>query len=710
MRSLACFGLLLCSASLLSAADGDVARAQAALAQLPLRFEENRGQWSSAVRYAARAGGYTLQLSADGAALAMPGAEHVDAERVEMVLVKANPAAEIVGLDRMPARTDYFVGSRQHWRTGVANYPRVQYRGVYPGIDVVYYGNQRSLEYDFVVQPGADPRAIRLQFRGGAKAADAKVKVNVTAEGDLALDLNGQRILQKKPLVYQDTAGGRRLVAGRYALVGRNEVALRLGDYDRTRTLVIDPVLVYCTYLGSSGADQITAMKLDSKGLLYITGSTTTGEIPFVNGAYNNNNAGLTDIFLAIVNTATADRSFPLVYFSYLGGAALDIPLGIDVDSKGVVYLTGTTTSTDFPVVGNSIANTGSGTEQQAFVSVIDPSQYGGVSLTYSTYLGGTTGTNAGRGIAVGPNGHIYVIGTTASTDFPVTTSAYAQVLFGPRDAFLCQLDPNSTSLVYSTYLGGELDDDGRSIAVGSNGLVYFAATTDSLQFPMEGPGFRQTQQQGVIGIIIGVMDMSQFGEPSLVYSTYFGGNAVGDVSEARKIVLDSKNRVMVTGYTLSSAFPTTPDAIQLRAGGNGDVFVSIVNPSDPPRFLVYSTYLGGSQGEVAYDLAGDAAGNIYVTGYTLSPDFPVKSAPQAAWGNGTNLFIAKIQPGTAGQTGLLFSTYFGAAGVYVGNGIAVGPDGSVYTAGYSTVGLPSSANGNGFAGGVSDGFLIVIK
>lgn len=697
MRCLAWFGLLVCSASLLRAADADVLRAQTALAQLPLRFEENRGQFDAAVRYGARAGGYTLQLSSRGAVLAVPGAP-----RVEMGLVKASPEAKIEGLDRMPARTDYFLGSRQHWRTGITNYSRVAYRGVYPGIDVIYYGNQRTLEYDFVLQPGADPAAIRLQFGNGAKAS-------VTAEGDLAVDVNGQRILQKKPVIYQDAAGARRPVEGRYALVGRNEVAFRLGEYDRSQILVIDPVLVYCTYMGSSGVDQITAIKLTSQGLLYITGSTSTGEMPFVDGAYDNFNDGMTDIFLAIMNTATADHSFPLVYFSYLGGTAVDIPLGIDVDAHGIAYMTGTTTSIDFPVVGNSIANTGAGTQQQGFVSVIDPSQYGGVSLTYSTYLGGTTGTNTARGIAVDSHANIYVIGTTESTDFPVTTSAYAQVLYGPQDAFLCELNQYATSLIYSTYLGGELDDDGRSIALGSNGLVYFAASTDSLQFPMEGPGYRQTLQ-GTIGIVIGVMDMTQFGEPSLVYSTYFGGNDAGDLSEVRKIALDSQNRVLMTGYTLSNSFPVTPDAIQLRAGGNGDLFVSIVNPGDPPRFLVYSTYLGGSGGEVAYDLTGDAAGNIYVTGYTLSPDFPVKNAPQAAWGNGTDLFITEIQPGTAGQTGLLFSTYFGTTGVFVGNGIAVGPDGSVYTAGYGTLGLPSSAGGNGFDGGVSDGFVIVLK
>jgi hypothetical protein len=149
---------------------------------------------------------------------------------------------------------------------------------------------------------------------------------------------------------------------------------------------------------------------------------------------------------------------------------------------------------------------------------------------------------------------------------------------------------------------------------------------------------------------------------------------------------------------------------VQSQAGGNGDAFVTLVSPNDPPRFLVYSTYLGGSQGEVAYDLTGDTAGNIYVTGYTVSPDFPVNNAPQGNWGGGTNLFITRLQPGTAGHSGLLFSTYFGTTGIYVGNGIAVGPDGSVYAAGYATVGLPSSSNGNGFAGGLSDGFVIVLK
>jgi len=701
MRGQSFLGLLVCSAGLLGAADGDVSQAQfsqarTALARLPLRFEENRGQFDPAVRYAARAGGYRVQLSAAGASLAMPGAE-----RVDIGLVNSNPSAKIEALDRLAARTDYFVGSREHWHTGVANYSRVRYSGVYPGIDVVYYGNQGSLEYDFVVRPGADPRAIRMKFRGGAKAV-------ITAEGDLALEFEGRRILQKKPVIYQEAASGtgRREVAGRYTLLGRNQVGLRLADYDRTRTLVIDPVLVYCTYMGGSGADQITAIKLGSTGLLYITGSTTTLDLPTINGAFSDHSFGLGDIFIAIIDTTAADQSFPLTYFSYMGGTGLDLPTAMDVDSSGVIYITGSTQSTDFPMAGASVQPTGGGATQDAFISVVDPSLFGGFSLIYATYLGGITGSETAHGIAVDTAGMIYVIGTTTSSDFPVTGSAYQGVSFGPQDAFLCKIDRNSPTLVYSTYLGGELDDDGRSIAVGSNGMVYFGASTNSTLFPMAGPGFQQTQP-GPVSIIVGMMDMTQSGTASLVYASYFSGSSVDEV---RKIALDSQNRVMLTGYTLSTDFPTTADAMQSQAGGNGDAFAALVNPNDPAHFLVYSTYLGGSQGEVGYDVTGDTAGNIYVTGYTISPDFPVNNAPQANWGGGIDLFITKLQPGTAGATGLLFSTYFGVTGVYVGNGIAVGPDGSIYAAGYGTAGLPVSSNGNGFAGGLSDGFVIVVK
>ena len=547
MSRLSGFAFLLCAGSLFAAAPPapSTPQAKAAMAGLPLRFEENRGQWDPSVRFTARSNGVNLQLTDRGPAF-LVGSSHV-----EIGLVHASTTPVIQPLEKLPAATNYLVGARSQWHTGVANYARVRYQSVYPGIDVVYYGNQNQLEYDFVLAPGANPDAIRLNFHGD-------VKVSITPAGDLALDANGTQILQKAPVIYQD----KRPIKGRYTLLARNEVGFRIDRYDRTRPLVIDPILLYCTYMGSSGADRVAAMKMGPNGRLYITGSTTTGEMPYIDGAYNNLSSGLTDVFLAIVDT-TANGNFALKYFSYLGGANLDTPLALDVDSKGVAYIAGSTTSTNFPVVGNSVQTTGAASATSGFVAVIDPNLYGGDSLVYSTYLGGTDGNTSVNGIALDSAGFIYVIGTTKATDYPLTTSGYAQTMYGPQDAFLAEIDRNNSSMVYSTYLGGELTDEGRSIAVGSNGKVYFAASTTSTQFPMEGAGYRQNLQGGV-DIIVGMMDMTKFGTASLVYSSYLGGS---DTDEVRKITLDSKNNVILTGYTLSTDYPVTFRCIAAQSG-----------------------------------------------------------------------------------------------------------------------------------------------
>jgi len=380
----------------------------------------------------------------------------------------------------------------------------------------------------------------------------------------------------------------------------------------------------------------------------------------------------------------------------------------MDVDYAGVMYLTGTTTSTDFPVTGNAFQPTGAGATVAAFVVMLDPSQSGTAALVYSSFLGGITGNQSGNGIAVDSNGQIYIIGTTQSTDFPVTASAYAGVIFGTQDAFLCQVDPIGGALVYSTYMGGEDLDWGKAILVGPTGLVYFAASTLSLQFPMANFNYSDTSF-GFQDIIIGVMDMTQSGTASLVYSTYFGGSGNDDVNS---IAFDSKGNLLVTGYTLSPDFPVTPDAMQPTYAGNADAFVSVVNPANTfQSFLVYSTFLGGSQTEVGYGVGGDSAGNIYVTGYTLSPDFPVANAIQAGWPGGIDLFLTKFQPGVAGLGALQYSTYIGGSSIYVPTGIVVGPDGTAYVVGYGALGLPSTSNalqGGGF-GGATDGFLMVV-
>lgn len=689
-------GIAVLAPALLAAApDSNVARAKAALSQLPLRFEANRGQFDPSIRFMARAGAYDLLFTADGATL-RAGA----ANALRITLPGANPEAEMAGVDRLRARTDYFVGARANWRADVPNYNRLAYRQVYPGVDLIYYGANDRLEYDFVLAPGADASVIRLRFTGAGK-------LRVTPEGDLAYETPQGLLLERRPVTYQEGPAGRREIPSRYQLVEPDTVAIRLGGYDHSRQLTIDPILAYGTYLGGSEDDQITGVALGPNGRLYMCGSTQTQDIYAINGAYDNNNTGLTDIFLAIIDPSQQGNG-QLIYFSYLGGSNDDIPLGIAVDQNGVAYMTGTTTSTDFPIVGNSVQTVGPVTVVQAFVAAIDPSQYGGVSLIYSTFLGGQTGNNSGNAIALDSQDNIYIAGTTASTDFPVTDTAYAGVLYGPTDAFLTELSIYSSTIIYSTYIGGENDDDGRGIAILPNGQVYVAVSTDGTQFPLAGFAYRPNNA-GFYDVAITLFDVTQSGLPSLVYSTYLGGGANDMV---RGVALDPQNNLVVTGYTLSRDFPVTSDAAQYVYGGGGDAFVTIVNALTPTSFLKYSTFLGGSDADVSYAVGTDPAGNIYLTGYTLSPDFPVTAnAPQPQWGNGIDVFATELTPHVAGPTALQYSTYVGGATVNTGLALAVGSDGTLYAAGKTEGEFPTSGNApqGGYGGGSYDGFVMIV-
>ena len=406
-----------------AAPDANLARGKAALSQLPLRFEANRGQFDPSVRYAARGGGYDLLFSRDGASLRFGPSKAVD-----ISLTGANPDASIEGLNPLRARTNYMIGARSNWHTDIANFARLQYTQVYPGIDLIYYGSNNRLEYDFVLAPGADPAAIRMRFQGSGE-------LRITPEGDLAYEGPDGVMVQHRPVIYQEDAAGRHEIAGRYALISRDTVALRVSGYDRSRKLVVDPILSYSTYLGGSLNDAINAVQLGPKGLVYMTGFTQTQDITAINGAYNNNSAGLTDIFLAIIDPSQQGNG-QLVYFSYLGGSGVDIPLALAVDQNGVAYMTGATTSTDFPIAGNSVQTLGPATVTEAFVAAIDPSQYGMVSLIYSTFLGGQTGANSGNAIALDSSGNIYVVGTTASSDFPVTDRATPACFTEPATLF----------------------------------------------------------------------------------------------------------------------------------------------------------------------------------------------------------------------------------------------------------------------------------
>jgi len=683
-----------CAASALWAAGNPPA--DAVLAPLPVRFEANQGQFPPSVRYLARASGYHLALTPQG-----PSFSFAHSQRLNILLLGSNASPKIEPLDPMDCRTDYLIGARSNWHTSVPAYGRVEYRAVYPGIDMVYYGQQNRLEFDFLLQPGADPNAIRMQFAGAGR-------LSVTAEGDLSVETAAGSILQKKPIVYQQTrAGGRRLVTGRYTLLAENVAGIRIGRYDRSQPLVIDPALIYTTLIGGAATDEITAMKLMPDGKLYLAGWTQTGDLATADIVYDN----LTDAYVQVIDT-TAAGGYAVTYSAFLGGTNLDEALAIAVDAAGFIYLTGTTTSSDFPITANAFQNVGATTTVDSFVSKLDPHAAGtGSSLVFSSFLGGEVGDESGNGIVVGANEVVYVIGTTKSPDFPVTANAYASSLFGASDCFLAQVDTIAGTLLYATFFGSENDDDGKGIVLAPNGLIYFVATTHGTQFPMAGAAYN-VNAPGNYDLAVGVFDLTQSGLNTLVYSTYFGGSLN---EEVRGVALDSKGRLVITGYTLSTDFPVTPaTAVYPSANKNGDAFVAIVDPSQPgPGFLVYSTYLGGSQGEVGYGVAADNAGFIYVTGYTLSPDFPVTGdAIQPNWGGGVDMFLTRINPTAAGLAGLNFSTYIGLDSTIVPLCMAVGADGRIYTAGYTEGYLPLIGNSwqANYGGGYSDGFLIVMS
>jgi len=674
------------------------ALARTALEGLPLRFEANRGQWNSEVRYLARSGGAKVALTDRGPSIGLPGAP-----RVDLVLEGAG-AARLQPLDPLAARTDYFIGARSNWRTGVPGYERVRYAQVYPGIDAVYYGNQGHLEYDFLVAPGADARSIRMRFRG----AD---RLRITPEGDLEVEAGGATLVEKRPIVRQ----GDTPVAGSYVLLARNVAAFRIGRYDRSRPLVIDPLLVYSTYMGGSADDQVNSVKFGPNGTLYVAGYTNNSDMPYINGAYSNVSVGTTNIFVTILNIS---NGYQPVYFSYLGGSAVDMPLAMAVDAQGDVYLTGTTTSSNFPVAGNSILSTfplaaASGyttptTFNQAFVLELNPALYGEVSLLYSTFLGGTLGPTYGNAIDLDQAGNIYIAGTTLTGDYPLTANAYQTALWGGQDAFLTEINTAVSTPIYSTLLGGELDDTGTAVAVAPNGLVYMACSTESTEFPMAGFSYQGSLQGGYDGILA-VIDPSQFGTESLIYATYFGGS---DSDEVRGMGVDANGNILLTGYTLSNDFPVTSDAAQASYGGNGDIFIAVVNPFEP-KFLLYSTYLGGSETEVGYAIGADAQNNVYVTGYTLSSDFPTtKNAPEPNYPGGVDIVAAEVTPHVAGAGGFAYVTYFGGGSINSGQALAVAPNGTIYIGGFTGGVLTTTGNAvqGAYGGGVKDGFLVVLS
>jgi Beta-propeller repeat len=447
--------------------------------------------------------------------------------------------------------------------------------------------------------------------------------------------------------------------------------------------------------------------------MIYIAGYMTTGDFGGGPGAYQAASTGSPNIFIAKINPALSGPD-SLLYFTYLGGSGADIPFGMQLDAAGNIYLTGATSSVDFPLGGTPALSANAGGSSDAFILKFNPALDGAAALVFSTYLGGTD-AEVGYAIDVDQQGFIYVTGTTQSMDFPLTATAYAAVRYGNSDAFIVKVDPFIGAFTYSSYLGGESTEQGRAIAVAPSGMVYFAGDTVSTMFPLAGNSYMPTPFGGG-DIFVAQMDLTKSGVESLVYSTYLGGSGLDAV---RKMVVDSSGKLLLTGYTLSPDLPVTPDALQSTLNGIANVFVTRLDLAGAGNNIIsYSTYFGGSGGDVAYDMTTDSTGNVYLTGYTNSVDFPVTpDALQVKTGGGFDVFVSRLNLGGPGPGSVVYSTYTGKTSINVGYGIAVSPTGAIAVGGQSgaqdelpSVNVTDNSIQPVFAGGQSDGFVMFLR
>jgi Beta-propeller repeat len=681
-------------------------RINANYGKLPLSFEVNLGQTDKQVKFLSRGNGYSLFLTPTQVVLALskpvkklPQQSAKSQKQLEGAVVRiqwigANQTPQVVGLNTLPGKSNYFRGKDpKQWQTNIPNYAKVQYQSVYPGIDLVYYGNQRQLEYDWVVAAGADLQQIRMKITGVNR-------LSVDKQGNLVLHTNSGELRQHRPRIYQSLNSQQKAVAGKYVLLNKQEVGFAVPEYDRSKSLVIDPVLSYSTYLGGNGNDQGADISVDWQGNAYITGRTSSTDFPTEKPLQTSYGGGENDTFVVKLNRK--GRAF--IYSTYLGGSGDDQGSGIVVDKQGNAYVTGITSSTNFPTA-NALQATNGG-QFDAFVTKLNST---GSSLVYSTYLGGseneTDPSRSFSNITVDLLGSAYVVGTTSSNNFPTTALAFQRTKSGPNDIFVAKLNPSGSALVYSTYLGGSHIDVGNALAIDIIGNAYISGTTYSTNFPTTVGAFQTNCQ---FGDVI-VAKLNQNGS-KLFYSTCLGGN---NFDFGGGIAVGDNGSAYITGNTVSNNFPTTPGAFQQSLKGDRDAFVTKLNPKG--SHLIYSTYLGGNSGDGATDITVDRRGNAFVTGGTQSKDFPTFNPLQAAcnsnaFGDCWDAFVTKFKPtGSA----ISFSTFLGGSAVDDGVGIALSINNRIYVTGetFDTNDFPTVNPLQATRGGArTDAFVLKIK
>jgi hypothetical protein len=690
---------------------------------LPLSFEANQGQSGPDVKFLTRTNTYSLFLTGDEAVLTLhegqseksapsnpPASRSRIASVLRMKLRDANRSAKVSGEGELPGKSNYFIGSdSSRWLTNVPTYSKVKYQAVYPGIDLVYYGNQRQLEYDFIVAPGADPRSIAFDVSGASR-------IRKDAQGDLLLKIQDAEMRWHKPVVYQEKNGTRQQIAASYSITHENRIGFQLAKYDASMPLYIDP-LIYSTYLGGTGSDIGVAIAVDKTGNAYVTGWTTSTDFPTVDPLQPAFAGGFSDVFVSKINAAGT----ALVYSTYLGGNGQDNGQAIAVDNTGSAYITGQTDSTNFPTVNAFESN-----PRGIFVTKINPA---GAAIVYSTYLGGT-GEDISNGIAVDSHYNAYVTGVTGAANFPTTPGAYQTTCDGGAgtcannpDAFVTKLDSSGSALSYSTFLGGSGVDQGNSIAVDGDGDAYVTGQ-GSEDFPMvnplpeAGPGAFVSKLNSTGTALL----FSTYLSPG--YNAYSHGvaldpqrnayvagtadpNVCGNPCKSKAFVakINVSNSTLVYSYLIGSSVPYSGFGVAVDAEGSAYIvgtfgtstFVDRLNPAGSA--LISSRVLGGGSGA---GVATNGEGDALIVGTTSSATFPLKNPLQPAYAGREDAFVSKIDLRAVTTTTLISSPNPSAYGqsvtftATVSSSIGAPPNGEVvsFMKGMTILGTGSLSGG----------------
>jgi hypothetical protein len=664
---------------------GREGQARDAYANLPLYFVENRGQIDERVAYYAQQGGASLYFTAGEMVMALP--ESV----LRLRFVDANPGVRITGADEQEAHFSFFLGNDpDEWRSGIPSYGEVVYHNLYPGVDLRYTGRNGALKYEFLLRPGADVAAIHLAYAGAGE-------VRLAENGDLLIVPEGATdegaLRDTAPYVYQEMDGARVEVAAAFTLHGDHTYGFRVGGYDPRYPLVIDPQLLYSTFLGGSGDDHGAAIAVDGAGNACVTGYTYSGGFPTTAGAHDTGHNGESDVFVSVLDPTLGS----LLYSTFLGGSSYDYGLAIALDGTGNAYVAGRTESSGFPITAGAYDTSYNGSSD-VFVSVLDPTLS---SLLYATFLGGS-GEDYGAEIALDGAGNAHLRGFTYSSSFPTTAGAYDTSHNGATDVFVSVLDPSLSSLLQSTFLGGSSGEYGGAIALDGAGNAYVTGYTDSSNFPTTA-GAYDTSHHGESDVFVSVLDPTL---SNLLYSTFLGRS---DEEVGLAIALDGAGNAYLTGWTGSSDFPTTAGAYDTGFdGGFDDVFVSVLDPT--LSNLLYSTFLGGSSGDYGYGIALDGAGNAYVAGDTYSSGFPTTArAHDGSYNGDRDVFVSVLDPTLSN---LLHSTFLGGSTREYGTTITLDGAGNAYVTGHTlSSNFPTTAGAyDGYYSGSDDAFVSVLR